>query len=380
VHLFQKGSRLASSDTEAVKSGPRYTHQVFGHQAAERVFLDAFNSDRLHHAWLISGPKGVGKATLAWKFAKFLLTQPVESGPGLFGEALPIDAPTSLQTDPENPDVQRIEAGGHGGLKLVERTENEKTGKLRNDIVIDDIRSVISFFSQTAAEGGWRVAIIDAADEMNSNAANALLKVLEEPPERSILFLVAHSPGKLLPTIKSRCRNLKLNPLTEDSVSAVLAGRYQDLPQEDLISLSRLSEGAPGRAIELADNEGLGLYRQMAGIIAGLPNLNVPQVHALAGQLGAAKADHQYHMFIQLFSGWMERMIRQSATQAVAADIMAGESEQIARISALAGVDRWLELWEKVGELVTRADSVNLDRKQVIVHLMTSLAAVARGQ
>lgn len=367
------------SEDQADTSGPRYTHQLFGHESAERIFLEAFNSDRLHHAWLISGPKGVGKATLAWKFAEFLLTQPSHDGPGLFGEALPSDDPSSINVDPVDPEVQRIEAGGHGGLKLVERSENEKTGKLRNDIVIDDIRSVINFFSQTSAEGGWRVTIIDAADEMNNNAANALLKVLEEPPEKSILFLVAHSPGKLLPTIKSRCRTLKLQPLASDSVQAVLAGRYPELSGDDLVALARLSEGAPGRAIELAEHGGLDLYRQMAGLIAGLPRLNIPQVHTLAGQLGAAKADNQYRMFLQLFFGWMERLIRQHASNSAAADIMAGESEQIARISAMAGVDRWLDLWEKMGELVNRADSVNLDRKQVIVSLMTSLAAVARG-
>lgn len=360
---------------------PRFTSQLFGHEGAERTFLDAFTQERLHHAWLISGPKGVGKATLAWKFAKFLLSQPADDGPGLFGEALESTQDfTSLNIDPDNPEIQRIVAGGHGGLRLVERTENEKTGKLRNDIVIGDIRRVISFFSQTSAEGGWRVAIVDAADEMNSNAANALLKILEEPPEKSILFLIAHAPGKLLPTIRSRCRSLKLQALPEDSVQAVLAGRFPSLGNEELVALSRLSEGAPGRAIELAAQDGVALYRQMGGLIAELPKLNVPAVHKLSGQLGAVKADAQYRLFVQIFLGWLERLIRQSATDIAAADIMEGESAQIARISGLAGVDRWLDLWEKMGQLVVRADAVNLDRKQVIVSLFTSLSAVTRGQ
>ena len=359
---------------------PSTTASLIGHEAAERTFLEAFNQDRLHHAWLISGPKGVGKATLAWKFAKFLLTQPADNGPGLFGDALQNEPPTFLDVDPESPDVQRLEAGGHGGLRLIERTVNEKTGKLRNDIVIDDIRGVIKFFAQTSAEGGWRVAIVDAADEMNTNAANALLKILEEPPEKSILFLVAHAPGKLLPTIKSRCRTLKLQALSEESVQAVLAGGFPDLGSEELVALSRLSEGAPGRAIELVSQDGVSLYRQMGGLIADMPQLNVPAVHQLAGQLAGIKADAQYRLFIQIFLGWLERLIRQSATNIAAADVMDGESDQMARISALAGVDRWLDLWEKMGRLVTRADAVNLDRKQVIVSLFTSLSATARGQ
>lgn len=367
-------------DAKENRDGPRFTHQLFGHEAAERTFLEAFDNDRLHHAWLITGAKGVGKATLAWKFAKFLLTQPLDEGPGLFGEALPPEPSNSLAVDPDDPEVQRIEAGGHGGLRLIERTENEKTGKLRNDIVIDDIRSVISFFSQTSAEGGWRVAIVDAADEMNTNAANALLKILEEPPEKSIIFLVAHSPGKLLPTIKSRCRALKLQALSEESVQAVLAGRYPDLGSEELVALSRLSEGAPGRAIDLVAQEGISLYRQMGTLIAEMPRLNVPAVHQLAGQLAGAKADAQYRLFVQIFLGWLERLIRQAATNTSSPDVMEGESAQISRISAMAGVDRWLDLWEKMGQLIARADAVNLDRKQVIVSLFTSLSATARGQ
>jgi len=361
-------------------SGPHLTRDLIGHEGAERTFLEAFNSDRLHHAWLISGPKGIGKATLAWKFAKFLLTRPNDDDAGLFGEPLPRHEATSLNIDAENPDLKRIESGGHGGLRLVERTENEKTGKLRNDIVVGDIRKIITFFSQTSTEGGWRVAIIDAADEMNNNAANALLKVLEEPPEKSIIFLVAHAPGKLLPTIKSRCRTLKLNALAEDSVQAVLAGRFPELGTEELLTLSRLAEGAPGRAIDLNMQGGVALYRQMGSLLTDLPRLNVPGVHQLAGQLAGVKSDAQYRLFIQIFLSWVERLIRQSATNTAAPDIMDGESAQIARISALAGVDRWLDLWEKMSRLVMRADAVNLDRKQVIVNLFTSLSSTARGQ
>jgi len=370
------------TDAAANNAGPRSTNELIGHKAAERTFVEAFQGDRLHHAWLITGPKGIGKATLAWKFAKFLLTQPEpEDVGGLFGDDISSDIDSAaLNYDADSADIKRIEAGGHGGLLPVQRTENEKTGKLRNDIVIGDIRRVNYFFSQTSAEGGWRIAIIDAADEMNRNAANALLKILEEPPEKSILFLIAHAPGKLLPTIKSRCRALKLKALPEESVQAVLAARYPELGTEELLALARLSDGAPGRAIELQEQGGIELYRQMGGLIAAMPRLNIPEVHKLAGQLGPVKSDGRYQLFIQIFQGWLERLIRQNATGMSAADIMDGESAQIASISALAGVDRWLDLWEKVGKLVTRADAVNLDRKQVIVSLFTSLAAVARGR
>lgn len=358
--------------------GPRYTEQVFGHESAERLFLEAFNSERLHHAWLISGPKGIGKATLAWKFAKFLLSQPAgDAGPGLFGEDLPVDA-TSLALSADDPVIQRIQAGGHGGLMVTERSFNEKTGKMRNDIIIDDVRKLINFFSQTSAEGGWRVAIVDAADEMNVNSANALLKILEEPPEKSIIFLIAHSPGKLLPTIKSRCRAVHLQGLGEDSVKAVLAGRFPELSNDELSSTALLAEGAPGRAIEIASLEGIKLYQRMVSLLMDIPRVNVPEVHKFAVELAAAKADAKYRLFVQVFLDWLQRLVKQSATGVPTRDVVVGESEQVARISALAGVDQWLDLWEKVGEMINRADAVNLDRKQVIVSMFTSLAALAR--
>ena len=309
---------------------------------------------------------------------EILLTQDTgDSGPGLFGEELPAEV-LSLNTDPESADIQRVKSGGHGGLIVAERSENEKTSKMRANIVIDDVRKVIKFFSQTSAEGGWRVAIVDAADEMNSNAANALLKISEEPPEKSIIFLVAHSPGKLLPTIKSRCRALKLKTLADQSVEAVLVAKNPAMSAEELAATSLLAAGAPGRAIELVEQEGVALYREMAVLLAELPRINVPAVHTFAGTLAAIKADARYRVFIQIYMDWLQRLIRQTASGQATTDIMQGESAQMARISSLAGVDQWLDLWEKVGEMVSRADAVNLDRKQVIVNLFTSLGTLTR--
>jgi len=358
---------------------PRYTDQVFGHETSERLFLEAFNSDRLHHAWLISGPKGVGKASLAWKFTKFLLCQKTSpDDTGLFGEDVAAEV-TSLESAADSPDVQRIKSGGHGGLIVAERSLNEKTGKMRADIVIDDVRKIISFFSQTSSEGGWRIAIIDAVDELNVNAANALLKILEEPPEKSIIFLIAHSPGKLLPTISSRCRTLKLQGLPTESVKAVLAGRYPQMDMGDLITCANLAEGAPGRAIEIATHDGTTLYSTMLRLLADVPRLNIPAVHTFATELSAVKADAKYRLFIQLYLDWIQSLIRLQASNQLSRPFTDKEIEQMTKISCLAGVDHWLDLWEKMGHLVIRADAVNLDRKQIIVTLFTSLAALTRS-
>ena len=181
---------------------------LLGQAEAEASFLTAFNSGKLPHAWLICGPSGIGKATLAHRITRFVLTHggPVAEGPGLFGDALPAVEPTSLATDLESPICRRIIAGGHADFLHIQRSEDEKTGKLRKEITVNEVRAVGSFLSKTPAEGGWRVVVIDSADEMNANAANAVLKVLEEPPKRALLLLVSHNPGRLLPTIRSRCR------------------------------------------------------------------------------------------------------------------------------------------------------------------------------
>ena len=361
---------------------PRFSASLFGHEAAERLFLEAVNQDRIHHGWLITGPKGIGKATFAWRIAKFLLANnPGDNadGGGLFGEELPSINYETLSLDEDDPTARRVEVGGHGGLSLVERSVNENTGKLRNDIVINDIRKLSGFFSQTASEGGWRVAVIDAADEMNVSAANALLKILEEPPEKSILLLVAHSPGRLLPTIKSRCRQLALKPLPDESVRAVLAARFPEIGNEDLNAAAVMAAGAPGKAIELIGRAGIDLYRELASLLVGLPSIDMPRVHALATKLGAAKADGEYRLFSEMLQSWLQRLIRQHVSGEASADVMAGESEQISRISALARVDQWLDLWEKVGHLTARADAVNLDRKQVIVSVFSSLKATVRA-
>jgi len=362
---------------------PRFTADLIGHSAAEQTFLDAYNGGRMHHAWLITGPKGVGKATLAWRIAKFLCAEDAaasDDAGGLFGEALPKNLPASLATDPESTVVQRILAGGHGGIRIIERTVNEKTGKMRNEIPIDDVRGLTGFFQQTSAEGGWRIAIIDAADEMNTAAANALLKLLEEPPAKSILLLVAHAPGRLLPTIRSRCRTLALRPLDTGEVANVLSARYPDLDTASLQGLAALSDGAPGRAVTLQGQGGLILYETLSGMFSSLPDLTMSAVHGLADTLAAAKNDADYRLFVMLSTGWFERLVRLGASGIAGPEVVAGETAAMHRLASVAGVDRWLALWEKVGQQFARADAVNLDRKQVILSFFTSAMAVARGQ
>jgi DNA polymerase-3 subunit delta' len=212
----------AADDSELI--APRGTAVLYGHGEAEGALLDAYRGGRLPHAWLISGPAGIGKATLAYRMARFVLAHPDPRAPRVTGAQ-------SLAIDADHPVARRIAAQAQGDLLVLERTINEKTGKLRQDIQVDDVRRTVGFFGSTAGEGGWRVAIVDSVDELNPAGANALLKVLEEPPRRALLLLVSHSAGRVLPTIRSRCRLLVLRPLAAGDVAAAAAnatGRTAD--------------------------------------------------------------------------------------------------------------------------------------------------------
>lgn len=353
---------------------PRNTPDLLGHAQAEREFLDAWNSGRLAHAWLLTGPKGIGKATLAYRIARFVLAGGGEGG-GLFGER-----PQTLAIAADHPVVQQVSAQGHRDLKVVERGfVDDKKGKLRSEIVIDDVRKVGDLFHQTA-DSGWRVVLIDAADEMNRNAANAVLKILEEPPRNALILLVAHSPGRLLPTIRSRCRRLVLNPLPTATICQMMAVYRPDLSDVEVTALANLAEGSLGKALALAQEGGLDLYRELIGLLSTLPRLDVPALHAFAERVGRTDTDTAWRTVTELMTWWLARLIRAGGRQGRGmVEVVPGEAELMGRLLSAADLDRWLELWEKISSLFVRADAVNLDRKQTLLTALLALERLSRA-
>lgn len=345
---------------------PRETAVLIGHAAAERRLAAAARSGRLPHAWLIGGPFGVGKATLAYRFARFLLAGAPAAGEGL---TLP----------PEHPVFRRVAAGGHSDLLTLERPIDAKRQRRTGDLPIDEIRRVPPFLHLTSGEGGWRVVIVDEAERLNRNSANALLKVLEEPPERALLLLVSASPGALPPTLRSRCRRLMLDPLPEVEVLAWLDAHQPEMGAEERLALARLAQGSIGRAAQLATQGGLALYRAMVGLLEGLPRVDVARLHKLADQLAAPSAEESFDTVAALLEGWLARLVRQLAGGGPTPEIVAGEARLMQRLSAAGGLDRWIALWEKTAELFRTADSANLDRRVVILHAFASLEAAARA-
>ncbi|MDP6406549.1 MAG: DNA polymerase III subunit delta' [Alphaproteobacteria bacterium] len=362
------------SEAEALPAGlipPRENPDLIGHEAAEQTLLRAWTGDRFAHAWMICGPRGIGKATLAYRFARFVLAGEGEGG--LFG------GPENLALDPEHAVFRRIVGGGHADFLAVERSVDEKSKKLRSEIVVGDVRRALPFFAQTAAEGGWRVAVVDCADEMNRNAANALLKVLEEPPQRGLLLLVSHAPGSLLATMRSRCRKLTLRPLTDDQVSSLVRRRFPDLEATEVEALVALAAGSPGRALGLAGEGGLELYRELLALLEGLPGSDVPALHKLGDRLARANGATAFQALMELLLGFLGRLVTMAASGQQPQEVVAGEGAMMRGLAARRGLDHWLEVWEKVGRLAASAEGANLDRKQVLLNVFSVLERALRG-
>ena len=365
---------------------PRQNPDLEGHGIAEAQLINAWATGRLHHGWLISGRKGIGKATLAFRFARFLLTHgnpasEEDTGPSLFcNDKSSKMLPSSLNIDPGSTVSRRITANGHADLQVIERGMLDDGKQGQNVISVERIRSIGHTMSLTAGEGGWRVVIVDAAEDMNSNAANALLKKLEEPPPRSIFLLISHAPGRLLPTIRSRCRQLKLNELKPEIIIALLKKWMPELSQTELHSLAGLSDGSIGHALELANNDGIGLKRDLLQIMEDFPSLNMAMAHRFANRFTGRDSDAAWRTAVEIASRGLADVVISGALKNGIADrgYLKEEAAALSRLRKLAPAQKWIEAWEINNALFARAESANLDRKQVMLNALTTMANVAR--
>ena len=363
---------MTDNSEESGPPDPRENEELRGQREAETHFLDAYNSKKLPHAWLLCGPKGVGKATLAHRIARFILSRPVADAdsPGLFRDALQTVDPSSLFTNQNSPVFRRVATGAHADFLFIERTVDEKNGKLRKEIRVNEVRGIVSFLSMSPAEGGWRVVIIDSADEMNVNAANAFLKVLEEPPKRALLLLVSHNPGRLLPTILSRCRRLTLRSLLPVTISQLLQDYAPEIDADDAADLAELADGSVGRALRLAQEGGLDLYRDINQLLGNLPRLDIPGVHKLGDKLARDKSDEAFVQTADLLDRWLVDRIKANTLDT---------GKRNRSLMSPTGLDPWIEVWEKTNHLFQQANSLHLDRKQIILNTFLSIEAAAQS-
>jgi DNA polymerase-3 subunit delta' len=349
-------------------SSPREVDRLFGHDAALAEFGDALQSGRLHHAWLLVGPEGVGKATLAYRLAREVLARGEEGAP---------QAPISA----DHPVFRKVAGLGHPNLLLIRRSWNDKTKRYSQYIGVDEVRRLRNFLGHSAGETGWRVVVVDRADDLNQNAANALLKALEEPPPRTLFLLVATAEGRIPVTIRSRCRTLRVTALGHEELEgAVRAAIERDEHEVDAETLSvalELSQGSVRRALELATGEGIALHHDLLATFARLPELDGPAAHKLAERLGGFGSDSErLELFLSLLLGLMERLIRETATGEGA---IGEERELAARLLSPATLPHWVEAWEAIGRAKADAASLNLDRSLLVLETLYRLQQAARG-
>lgn len=354
---------------------PRDTDQIFGQDAAQADFLDVYTSGRLHHAWLLTGPQGVGKATLAWRIARFLLATPAQGAAGLFADA---PAPISLDIPADHPVARRVAARSEPGLSHVTRSVNPDTDRMRKEIVVDDIRRLHRFFGLSAADGGHRVVIVDAADEMNANAANALLKMLEEPPARTTLLLVSHQPSALLPTIRSRCRVLRLAPLGAQDMQAALAQAGAELPA-DPDQLAALASGSVGAALRLLHLDGLRLYHEVMAILGSLPRLDRQRALSLADGAAQRNGAERFDLLLSMIDTALSRLARCGATGAPPLPEAArGESAILTRLAPTPSLGRaWADIAATITARNRHGQAVNLDPAALVLDTVFKMQKTA---
>jgi DNA polymerase-3 subunit delta' len=331
---------------------PREREILIGHHAAEQQLLDAYRGPRMPHAWLIGGPAGNGKATLAYRFARFVLANPRPA-------VLPADL-SDLSVPPDHPVFRRVVSGAHPDLLALRRIAETGKEKAPQDIPVKLVREIVRFFGSTAGDGGWRICLVDSADELNRHGANALLKLLEEPPERSLFLIVSHMPGRLLPTIRSRCRMLTLPTLSENDIVAGL-GTFEDirLPEDEARRLAGRSEGSLRRALELALGGQEAFVAEIEGAIGAAPALDPFKAHSIGDRL-QRRDDDDFEIFVRTVRDHLHRHVAE------------GAGEGARRLAPYA------EVWDKVEVAAAQVRTFNLERKPFVFQVFGWLAEASR--
>lgn len=343
-----------NDEIESTIPAPRETLSLYGHVAAETILLNAFQSGQIPHAWLIGGAQGIGKATLAYRMAKFVLAHSDPSSPTVRNA-------TRLDVDAGNPAARKVAAGSHGGLLTLERTLNEK-GVMRSVITVGESRETIPFFGSTAAIEGWRICIVDTVDELNGNASNALLKILEEPPAQSLFLLVSHAPSRVLATIQSRCRKLMLRPLSADDVIHAAAEASQVNPSDPALrAAAEAADGSVARALALLNSDALGLQNRTTALLESLPHVDPRALHALGDALPLND-----RVALRAFTDTVDRWLT--------AHLHGPDLEvNLPRLARLA------EVWEKINQTARETEAFNLERKPLVFSVFGLLAEATAG-
>ena len=330
---------------------PRENRTLRGHEAVEERFRRIWDQGRVHHGWLLHGPAGIGKATLAHRISRFVLAPP-QLRPA-------VDNPQSpLEPIGDDPVLTRLLGGSHGNALVIERPYDAARAREKPEIPVDEARRASPFLRSTAAEGDWRIVIIDGAEAMNTAAANAILKLLEEPPPKCLILLISHQLGAVMPTIRSRCNRLALSPVDTTATERYLDQWFQNISHEERSFACAIAPGRPG-AIGAWLHIGVGEWHaMMVSLLEQYPRVGRRAVLEAAELIGRAD-DAVFHGVQTLLKLLLERITRCAA----GAPVMDwGDGERLASIAARAPLDTWIRLWENTCSKLDRIGYANLDR------------------
>jgi DNA polymerase III subunit delta' len=341
-------------DRLAGQPHPRETLFLSGHVEAEQTLLQLFSSGRMPQGIILAGPEGIGKATLAYRLTRFMLAHPDPASDA-------VQSAQSLNVAASHPVTGQVARLSHGDLGIVRRTAAKTGQTIRKQITASDVRDALDLFKVTASAGGWRIIIVDAADEMNREAANALLKMLEEPPERAIFLLIAHQPGRMLTTIRSRCRMLRMNPLSDDELAAGMS-RFDIASSATDVSI-KAAEGSLRRALLLCDPEMTSIVTSLEQLVSHPAHANPARWMSFADTLTGKPATDRFQFAVEMIERQLHRAARSAAT----------DPDAKHKVAAC------LDLWDKLRKSVQDTDTFTLDRRPLLMMALGALAEIRRG-
>jgi len=351
---------IVESDRRLDLPHPREQRKFFGHDAAKARIMEGFTAGKLHHAWMLSGPEGIGKATMAYRIARDVLAG---------------GTPANPVPDDNDPVFRQVAAGAHPDLFVARRPWDHKAKRLKRDIDAETVRAISRFFSQTSASNGWRICIVDNADEMNRTAANALLKILEEPPNRGLFLLISHAPGRLLPTIRSRCMKLDLQPLGRTAFDRVVDANAGDtaVPSGDeRDALYALAQGSPGQALSFLRGNGWSVFTAFKALFRKNRPLDGKKTASFVDLVAARGADDNYTAFCRIVLDWVAAQVRAIATGS------GPGTEGV--VAGPRNLDALSAAWQEIARSIERTNALNLDRRQTVLNALHCLHNASSGR
>ncbi len=347
---------------------PREMKDCLGHNAVEAALLEQIESDSLPHALIFSGPQGIGKSTMAFRLARYLFKNGRGGGSadgGLFGDDLPKETFKDMFVAPDDPVFRQVVSGGHADLMTIGRLFDEKKNRYKGAVEVGEIRKITPFMRMTASQGGWRIAIVDDADTMNRNAQNAILKILEEPPEHALLILVCHRLGAMIPTIRSRCRTVPFAALDHDNFSQLISRDHGTLPQSDMDILYNISSGSIGQGLRILEEDGLGAIEKIMMLLHSWPQWQWSEIHALADSMSKPGQENSLKAFQDVLMWVVNSLLRAKARGETPRSPLNNEATQ--KILAHYSLQDWIEISGQLQEHFDTVTAASLDKRHAVL-------------